>query len=213
MATIEDYLLELDKQRDQLAANLTAMGVPSTAEEKLNALVPRVLQIPTSGSGETTKTILFDANTHENIYLQHNSTIYSLSDFTALYPDFCGEENGYALDYNSSIFGWDVSVFTCSTTPISITAESQIAIRFLSNSSESGILRLVQSDTGTAEDILTKAQTEGSYTDLSLWWVYTTDEITTLSPCETVTPGTYYLVWVGRSNNARPQVHSVIAYF
>lgn len=26
MATIADYLLELDRQRDQLAANLTAMG-------------------------------------------------------------------------------------------------------------------------------------------------------------------------------------------
>lgn len=41
MATIADYLLELDRQRDQLAANLTAMGVLSTAEEKLNTLVPK----------------------------------------------------------------------------------------------------------------------------------------------------------------------------
>ena len=212
MATIEDYLLELDKQRDQLAANLTAMGVPSTAEEKLNALVPRVLQIPTSGSGETTKTILFDANTHENIYLQHNSTIYSLSDFTALYPDFCGEENGYALDYNSSIFGWDYSCYTCCTTPISITAESQIAIRFLSGSTETGIMRLVQSDSGTADNILTKAQTEGSYIDLPLQWIYSADYVTTLTPCEGATAGSYYLVWVGRSNNGHPLIQSVLVW-
>lgn len=212
MATIADYLLELDKQRDQLAANLTAMGVPSTAEEKLNALVPKVLQIPTSGSGETTKTVLFDANTRDNLYLQHNSTIYSLSDFTALYPDFCGEENDYALDYNSSIFGWDYSCYTCCTTPISITAESQIAIRFLSGSTETGIMRLVQSDSGTADNILTKAQTEGSYIDLPLQWIYSADYVTTLTPCEGATAGSYYLVWVGRSNNGHPLIQSVLVW-
>ena len=61
------------------------------------------------------------------------------------------------------------------------------------------------------EDILAKAQTEGSYIALSLQWLYSTDYITTLTPCEGVTTGTYYLAWVGRSNNSRPLIRSITA--
>ena len=208
MATITDYLLELDRQRDQLAANLTAMGVPSTAKEKLNNLVPKVLQISTSG--EATKTVLFDANTRENLYLQYNDAVYSLADFTAQYPDFCSSENGYALNYSATLLGWDNSIYTCSTTPINVTAATQIAIRFLTGSTETGILRLVQSDSGTAADILAKVQTEGSYIDLPLQWIYSADYVTTLTPCEGVAAGTYYLVWVGRSNNSHPLIESIM---
>ncbi len=208
MATITDYLLELDRQRDQLAANLTAMGVPSTAEEKLNTLVPKVLQILTGG-GETTKTVLFDANIRDNLYLQYNDTVYSLTDFLVQYPDFCSSENGYALNYSATLLGWDNSIYTCSTTPINVTAATQIAIRFLTGSTETGILRLVQSDSGTAADILAKAQTEGSYIDLPLQWIYSADYVTTLTPCEGVAAGIYYLVWVGRSNNSHPLIQSI----
>ena len=63
----------------------------------------------------------------------------------------------------------------------------------------------------SVEDILSKAQTEGSYIDLSLQWLYSTDYITTLTPCEGVTTGTYYLAWVGRSNNSHPLIRSVTA--
>lgn len=45
MPTIAEYLSELSNQRNQLAENLTAMGVQATANEKLNTLVPKVLQI------------------------------------------------------------------------------------------------------------------------------------------------------------------------
>lgn len=209
MATIEDYLLELDRQRDQLAANLTAMGVPSTAEEKLNDLVPKVLQIPTGG-GEVTKTVLFDANSRDNIYLQYNDTVYSLADFLVQYPDFCSSENGYALNYGTTVFGWDYSCYTCCITPIAITSSSQIAMRFLSGSTETGVMRLVQSDSGTAADILAKAQTEGNYIDLPLQWIYSADYVTTLTQCEGVAAGTYYLVWVGRSNNSHPLIESIM---
>lgn len=208
MATIAQLLTALDQLRDQLAANLTTMGVPSTTEEKLNNLVPKVLQIP-KGGGEVTKTVLFDANSRDNIYLQYNDTVYSLADFTAQYPDFCSSENGYALNYGTTVFGWDYSCYTCSTTPIHVTASTQIAIRFLSGSTEVGILRLVHSDSGTTEDILAKAQTEDSYVDLPLQWLYSTDYITTLTPCEGVTAGSYYLVWVGRSNNSQPKMQSI----
>ena len=207
MTTIADYLTALDKQRRQLAANLTVKGVPASASEKLNTLVPKVLEI--SGGESPSTTVLYDATHRDKVSLLYNSTIYSVADFTALHADFCSEKNSYALNYGTAIFGWDYSCYTCCTLPISVTASTQIAIRFLSGSTEVGILRLVQSDTGTAADILTKAQTEGSYTDLPLQWLYSADYITTLTPCEGATAGTYYLVWVGRSNNSRPLIQSI----
>lgn len=207
MTTIADYLTALDKQRRQLAANLTVKGVPASASEKLNTLVPKVLEI--SGGESPSTTVLYDATHRDKVSLLYNSTIYSVADFTALHADFCSEKNSYALNYGTAIFGWDYSCYTCCTLPISVTASTQIAIRFLSGSTEVGILRLVQSDTGTAADILAKAQTEGSYIDLSLQWLYSADYITTLTPCEGVTAGTYYLVWVGRSNNSHPLIQSI----
>ena len=44
--SIANYLTALDEQRDALARNLAAMGVQASETEKLNTLVPKVLQIP-----------------------------------------------------------------------------------------------------------------------------------------------------------------------
>ena len=206
-ATITEQLTKLNQLRQQLAANLTTKGVTATAAEKFNTLVPKVLEI--SGGETPTTTVLYDAAHRDTVSLLYNDTIYSAADFTAIYADFCSEKNSYALNYGTSIFGWDYSCYTCCTLPISVTASTQIAIRFLAGSTEVGILRLVQSDTGTAADILAKAQTEGSYIDLPLQWLQNTEYVTTLTPCEGVTAGTYYLVWVGRSNNSRPLIQSI----
>ena len=51
--SIANYLTALDAQRDQLVRNLVTMGVQASESEKLNTLVPKVLQIP-SGRPEVT---------------------------------------------------------------------------------------------------------------------------------------------------------------
>ena len=205
--TIAKQLTKLNNLKTQLAKNLNAKGVTATATETFNTLVPKVLEI--SGGETPTTTVLYDATHRDKVSLLYNSTIYSVADFTALHADFCSAKNNYALNYGTSIFGWDYSCYTCCTLPISVTASTQIAIRFLAGSTEVGILRLVQSDTGTVADILAKAQTEGSYIDLPLQWLQNTEYVTTLTPCEGVTAGTYYLVWVGRSNNSHPLIQSI----
>ena len=53
--TIENYLDDLKIQQTNLANNLTTKGVPSSASELFNSLVPKVLQIQTS-----------DPNLHDN---------------------------------------------------------------------------------------------------------------------------------------------------
>ena len=49
MATISQYIQEIDKWRDRLANILTEKGIPSDESEKLNDLVPRVGQLNGGG--------------------------------------------------------------------------------------------------------------------------------------------------------------------
>lgn len=211
MATISQYLAELDNQRNQLAANLVTMGVSASEDEKLNTLVPKVLQIPSSPSSSQT---MYDADDYieyySTVFIQYQSVIYSLIEFIQKYPAFCSETSGYALTYTYDIFGWDSSVYSCSTTPLTISSNSKISIKYKASSGESGILRLVQSDTGEPSDIITKAQTDGSYIDLSFAWLYTSAYVENLISCSDVPAGTYYIVWVGRTNNISPSIYSIM---
>lgn len=49
MPTVQEYLIELDEQRDQLAKNLATMGIEADTSEKFNTLVPKVLKISPIG--------------------------------------------------------------------------------------------------------------------------------------------------------------------
>lgn len=49
--SIATYLTALDRDRDALAANLTTKGVPASSSETFTTLVPKVLDIPSGGSG------------------------------------------------------------------------------------------------------------------------------------------------------------------
>lgn len=210
MPTISQQLTELVDQKNQLAENLTTMGVTATSSETLNTLVPKVLQIPQTAKSST---VIYDAKTHteylSTLFIQYNSTIYSLIEFIQSHAAFCSEANKYALYYTYEVFGWDYSAYTCSLTPVNITSESKISIKYKSSSSETGIFRLVQSDTGTPDDIIEKAQTDGSYVDLSFQWLTSSTYVENLISCEDVTPGTYYIVWVGRSNNSHPFIYNI----
>lgn len=176
------------------------------------SLESRIAALEASGGGECKRITLYSANAHESylnsIYMKLNDTIYNISEFTNMYPDFCSESNNYGL-YYFVFLGWDVQVYTCSNSPIRITPNSLIAMTFIAGSTEIGVLRLVQSISGSPDDILEKAQTEGSYIDLSFQWLYSDTAITTLSSCENVPTGEYYLVWVGRSNNSHPLISGI----
>lgn len=65
-------------------------GIIATADEKLNLLVQKVGLIPSGSSTE--KTIVYDANHKEGIYLSYNDVVYGLSDFVTEHSAFCSEK-------------------------------------------------------------------------------------------------------------------------
>ena len=62
MATIAQLLTALDSCRNQLAENLNAKGVAATSDEKLNDLVPKVLEIDSIGSSVVITGSLLDTS-------------------------------------------------------------------------------------------------------------------------------------------------------
>lgn len=52
MSTLTGYLTDLVNQKNLLVDNLVTMGVSATHDEKLNTLVPKVLEIKVGGSDE-----------------------------------------------------------------------------------------------------------------------------------------------------------------
>jgi len=121
--SIANYLAELDAQRDQLARNLVTMGVQASESEKLNTLVPKVLQIP---SGRPEVTLFCNGNDALTTYGESIYTFYidgyrSITGFADVYPHFCCAENDYALYYNQPDFNWGAVIYTMCVTPVRIT--------------------------------------------------------------------------------------------
>lgn len=122
MATIAQLLTTLDQLRDELAENLTSKGVPSSSTEKLNVLVPRVLQIPQT-SGSVNEFTLLDTSTSgsksdtlnmfsETVYIYESadSTVLSLSDVVDKWGGI-DAQNNYIGDA-SSLYGIMVDNWT-----------------------------------------------------------------------------------------------------
>lgn len=128
--SIANYLTALDAQRDQLARNLVTMGVQASESEKLNTLVPKVLQIP---SGRPEVTLFCNGNDALTTYGESIYTFYidgyrSIAGFADVYPHFCCAENAYAIYYNQPDFNWGAVIYTMCITPVRITPASRILL-------------------------------------------------------------------------------------
>lgn len=215
--SIANYLTALDEQRDQLARNLVTMGVQADTSEKLNTLVPKVLEIP-QGRPETT---LFKAGIDaihdygENIYTFYNDGYRSLAGFSETYPNFCCEENGYALYYNQPDFNWGATIYTQCVTPVHITSRKSILFSYMSGFFGLGEIWLVpkaaqaMSAADTARYIH-EAVIAGHGIALPFNWLQTTDSYTNiLLTCESITKGDYYLAWKAVTDNTHPYIRNI----
>ena len=83
--TTEQYLTDLVNQKNALANNLVSMGVEATQDEKLNTLVPKVLDIQCGdaeleasylSSIDNTLGIIFSYNQLKNFF--HNYFLHKI---------------------------------------------------------------------------------------------------------------------------------------
>lgn len=101
MATIADYLTELNNQKNRLAENLNSMGIMASTDEKLNTLVPKVLECEGKQNVEFVEgtsfagTIESDGYTVSTVGITQAITKIKIPDGTASIGDaaFCGCAN------------------------------------------------------------------------------------------------------------------------
>ena len=214
---IADYLTALDRQRNQLARNLTAMGVQASESEKLNTLVPKVLQIPQTKQ----ETTLFHAGSDalrdfgESLYTFYNDGYRSLAGFAETYPHFCSAENNYAIYYNQPDFNWGVVIYTMCVEPIHISSRNKIMLSYKSGTTDIGELWLVPNNQSglsaseTARYIYEVIQNHAAISIPFGWLGTVGNYVNVLHECNGIRDGEYYIAWKAVTDNTHPMIRSV----
>ena len=215
--SIGNYLTALDEQRDQLARNLVTMGVQASETEKLNTLVPKVLQIPQTKPDITLFKASIDSlhDYGEKVYTFYNDGYRSLAGFTESYEHFCCEENGYAIYYNQPDFNWGAVIYTMCVEPVHINSNRKIMMSYKSGATDIGELWLVpksneqMSEADTARYIY-EAILNQSAISIPFGWLGTVGNyINVLHQCNGISEGEYYLAWKAVTDNTSPMIRSV----
>ena len=198
--SIGNYLTALDEQRDALARNLVTMGVQASETEKLNTLVPKVLQIPQTKPDITLFRASIDAlhDYGEKVYTFYNDGYRSLAGFTESYEHFCCEENGFAIYYNQPDFNWGAVIYTMCVEPVRINANRKILLSYKSDATDIGEMWLVPknnevlSPADTARYIYEAIQNNNAIS-VSFGWLGTGGNyINVLHECSNISDGEYY---------------------
>ena len=155
---------------------------------------------------------VFDLHDKDILLLLNNGT-YSLISFVEQYPEFCSASTEYMLNYSFDVLGWDTSLLTASATAVKISSNSKIIMKYMSSANENGMFYFVAvsgrgENVPIADHIFNKIKS-GDCIEIAFEWLYSADFITTLTSCENVPNGEYYLAWAGRSNNSHPRIKSV----
>lgn len=139
MATIAQLLTALDSCRNQLAENLNAKGVAATSDEKLNDLVPKVLEIDSIGSsvvitgslldtsGSTSKSDTLTAyGSSVYLYESADSAVLSLSEVVEKWGGV-DAQNSYIGDADA-LYGINVGNWTSTDCSTGILFASSLAL-------------------------------------------------------------------------------------
>ena len=215
--SIANYLTALDAQRDQLAHNLMTMGVQASESEKLNTLVPKVLQNPQAKQDITLFRASIDVlhDYGEKVYTFYNDGYRSLAGFTESYEHFCCEENGYAIYYNQPDFNWGAVIYTMCVEPVRITPSKFILFSYTSGATDIGEMWLVPKNNDTLSPADTaryiyEAIQNNQAVSVPFGWLGTVGNyINVLHECSNISDGEYYLAWKAVTDNTSPMIRSV----
>ena len=215
--SIGNYLTALDEQRDALARNLVTMGVQASETEKLNTLVPKVLQIPQTKPVVTLFRASIDAlhDYGEKVYTFYNDGYRSLAGFTESYPYFCCEENGYAIYYNQPDFNWGQTIFTLCVEPVHISSNRKIMLSYKSGATDIGEMWLVPksnqqlSSAETARYIYEAIQNHSAISVPFGWLGTVGNYVNVLLEYSGISTGDYYLAWKAITDNTSPMIRAV----
>lgn len=141
-----------------------------------------------------------------------NNGYHLMTDFVTEYPHFCSAENDYALSYSQDDFGWDAQILTVCTKAVSLTEKSGIMISYLSGATEDGSLYLVPKPEKIDVPVTIYVSSQinaNNAIPLKFKWLQSESFITTVTKCDGVSDGEYFLAWVGRSNNTHPMVKQI----
>lgn len=215
MPTIAEYLSELSNQRTQLAENLTAMGVQATATEKLNTLVPKVLQIQQSGDGTVKEAVLLDTNTFtskqetvsaygDTVYIYESSSDTTLQKYADVIEKWGGISvtNNFVGDasakYGIAMSNWsetEVNTGILFTVPLELRTGKLLITMNASLSSwmnQNLHMNLIESD-GTIADLSNKI-TDGDFVcNFDLVFAGNSSLKDQIVNCGNVIAGNYYL--------------------
>lgn len=214
---IANYLTALDAQRDQLARNLVTMGVQASESEKLNTLVPKVLQIPQTKQDITLFRTSIDAlhDYGEKVYTFYNDGYRSLAGFTEYYTHFCCTENDYAINYNQPDFNWGAIIYTMCVEPVRITSRSMIMMSYKSGATETGEMWLVpksdqQLSSAEVARYIYEAIQNNTAVPVPFGWLGSVENyINVLHECNNIHDGEYYLAWKAVTDNTSPMIRTI----
>lgn len=210
----ESEWLDSLKGKDGDSPEVSGFATTEYVNERLSEILVILENLPTA----STVTLFSYGNDVPEKYGSTIFTIYQngiqdLNSYIRNNKPFCSADNGYALSYNQTDFGWDGQVYTASTTPIVVKSGTAIAVTAQSGVTEKGAMYLIptagKSDSDTVQNYIYTSVTTGNCVELLFYWLYCDTFITGLTACDAAAEGEYYLCWVGRSNNSNPIVREV----
>lgn len=217
---IIDYLKELNTQKTQLANILNSKGVQASETETFNTLIPKVLQIE-NGNGKTTRKNLFRFGMPDKfgdkIFAVFQNGIQNLESFISHGNRLCCAENQYTICYTQEDFSWDGHVYTASVEAFNADESTAIVMTYCSGVTEKGEMYLIPAEgkayNDTVQNYIYTSVCNGNRYELPFWWLDCREYISGLIPCRGITPGKYYLCWVGRSDNTHPIISDITIIF
>ena len=155
---------------------------------------------------------VFEKYDNSLVFMVNNGT-YPLTRFVEQYPDFCGENTDFSLNYSSAVFNWGVTIQSAFCNSVRITPNSKVLLEYLAGANSDSELYFVSPDgrsesTPIADFIFEKIK-NNDCRKVPFEWLYSANYITTLILCSDIPAGEYYLAWTGVSDNTHPLVRRI----